>query len=99
MTFNQLLLTKETIRTEIDQRLLKESNLSFKTRQEISSYIVNSPELFYTYTLTKNYAQGVVPCKNPDDYFFWDAVHPSQVVHRILGSIVLDILQKENGII
>jgi len=36
-------------------------------------------------------------CANPDEYMFWDAVHPSTVAHRILGDFALEALSDWHG--
>jgi len=36
-------------------------------------------------------------CANPDEYMFWDAVHPSTVAHRILGDFSLEALSDWHG--
>lgn len=35
-----------------------------------------------------------VPCNNPDNYIFWDHVHPTAMVHRWVSLFVLDKLEK-----
>lgn len=37
-------------------------------------------------------------CSNPDQYLFWDSIHPTTSAHRILGETAFSILQDE-GII
>jgi len=32
------------------------------------------------------------PCANPDNYFFWDEMHPTAVIHKILGEIIVEQL-------
>jgi len=33
-------------------------------------------------------------CKSPRDYLFWDGIHPTRAVHRILASVVLTSLDR-----
>jgi phospholipase/lecithinase/hemolysin len=47
---------------------------------------------------TPNGDVGVGPVvENPDEYLFWDAVHPTRVTHRELGDLRNDILSWQDG--
>lgn len=59
----------------------------------VKNVILNSPELSYVYA--QGNGQTVTPCANADEHIFWDKIHPSAVVHRILAQIVLQQLDKE----
>lgn len=58
--------------------------------QAMSNYIVNSPELAYVYKMSKAYDGGAVPCSNPNEHIFWDDIHPTETVHKLLSQVVLE---------
>jgi phospholipase/lecithinase/hemolysin len=35
-------------------------------------------------------------CQNPDEYIYWDHLHPTTAVHRMLADYVLEVLEKNN---
>lgn len=55
----------------------------------------NSVVLNEAYNINKNYEAGLTPCDHPDEYFFWDHIHPSEVAHNILAQILVgDMVEK-----
>lgn len=42
--------------------------------------------------ITPEVNQGAI-CKRPDDYLFWDGIHPTRVGHRVLAESALSALQ------
>jgi phospholipase/lecithinase/hemolysin len=35
---------------------------------------------------------GELGCENPDEYLYWDALHPSRVIHQLITTISLELL-------
>lgn len=59
--------------------------------------IMKSPSLRNAYLTAKLADGGVEACENPDEYMFWDQIHPTRVVHQLMSFDVINIL-KENDI-
>ncbi len=64
---------------------------------KINKMIMGNVELRVAYSTAQSASAGVQPCANPDNYLFWDHVHPTKVVHQLLANYVVNLL-KENGI-
>jgi phospholipase/lecithinase/hemolysin len=56
----------------------------------LAHYIATSPDLRESYMVSKSFAGGKTACEQPDDYAFWDHVHPTAPVHRIISSILIE---------
>ncbi len=62
--------------------------------EAIKNLISSSSELSYTYAMSKMMTRGIVPCINPDQHLFWDDMHPTAVVHRVLSEIIIENLNQ-----
>jgi len=52
-------------------------------------------ELAYLNSLSAN--AGQKPCLNPDEYLFWDKVHPTRIIHQMISTLTYRKLL-ENGV-
>lgn len=74
---------------------VKPAEINAALEQKID--IMGSPSLRTAYLTSKLADDGVEPCQNPDEYMFWDQIHPTRVVHQLMAFDVMNIL-KENDI-
>jgi phospholipase/lecithinase/hemolysin len=61
----------------------------------MSKFILSSPELTYSYKMSKAYESGNVPCANPNEHMFWDSIHPTEVIHMLLSQVVIETLDNQ----
>ena len=79
-------------------RMHKQSPLPVKNNKkvvdidsaELANYIVSSPDLMEAYQLSQ--ANDGSLCPNPENYMFWDHVHITTVIHRVLSQYVIDYI-------
>jgi thermolabile hemolysin len=58
--------------------------------KKLAHSIAKNPSLSIAYNVGQQYAAGVSACNYPDDYAFWDQVHPSAAAHGILGAMLIE---------
>ncbi|RDI39046.1 SGNH/GDSL hydrolase family protein [Aquicella lusitana] len=87
-------LANQGLESELQQAsLMKAGNLAGRIdTQAMRQVILDSPSIAYTYSMGKAYKKGSLPCANADQYLFWDAIHPTETVHRVLAQIVVENL-------
>src|SRR3990167_1630481 len=56
----------------------------------LAMQIKNSPSLLETYRVGQMAAAGNQECATPNQYVFWDEVHPTASVHKVIAAIFWD---------
>lgn len=86
------LLKKNTIINDMRKSLAKTS----LDPEMVANFIQQTPGVYQAYLTGKAYEAGVVPCEHAEEYVFWDMIHPTEVIHHIMGEIVVEKLLMEN---
>lgn len=91
-SFNQLTLQDLNF---INQELENALNGQVNPNQikQFTPTFFNSPSIATTYLASKGYIKGSKLCNNPDDYLFWDHVHPSAVTHEMLSKVIIEQIE------
>lgn len=58
----------------------------------LAKLIMQSTELKYTYAMGQSLKDGNTPCPNPNEYVFWDEMHPSAVIHQVFSYFAVDTM-------
>jgi outer membrane lipase/esterase len=51
----------------------------------LNNAIANAPANGFTNTNSACYVSGPTACANPNEYIFWDGIHPTAAAHALLG--------------
>jgi|SRR5579885_3426485 phospholipase/lecithinase/hemolysin len=62
--------------------------------KKINLDVMRSPSLKTAYVTSELKSSGQLSCSNPDEYLFWDEVHPTRVMHSMLATKVFDLLSE-----
>ncbi len=97
-TRKEIPLDEASIAKRIDEHLQQQSR-TFTTintnKLDVAGYahyIATTPDLLETYRVSEEAASGITPCANPDNYMFWDQIHPTAVIHKMISQIIIDFM-------
>ncbi|MDR3477415.1 MAG: SGNH/GDSL hydrolase family protein [Gammaproteobacteria bacterium] len=63
-------------------------------RDQLAALISKVPDLAVVYRAMESYSLGLIACENPDEFVFWDHVHPTRVVHKIISNLIIDYINQ-----
>lgn len=73
--------------------MLKMTNTrEIEAAKEVKMDLIHNTSLRTAYLTAKMAEMGELPCQNPDDYLFWDHIHPTRIGHQIIATMVLSVL-------
>lgn len=87
-TFNGTLLTGLTTTAAARPG----SNIILMDLFKVGDVIANNPSAFGVSNVTQACFNGVTLCSNPDDYFYFDGVHPTAKGHAVIARLANDYL-------
>jgi phospholipase/lecithinase/hemolysin len=99
-SLSQSRISEEAVMRDIEQTMqLKSSRKEVLPKdfdaKRLAHYITFSPDLQEAYSVGKRASKGELPsCINPDEYFFWDQIHPPAVVHTVLAQVFIDYMNQ-----
>ncbi|OGT38179.1 MAG: hypothetical protein A3F12_06820 [Gammaproteobacteria bacterium RIFCSPHIGHO2_12_FULL_38_14] len=85
---------------DLQNDLLKQSKIKLSHTlnsskiDNLAKYIATSPDLREAYFIGILAENGVEPCDKPDEFIFWDHIHPTAVVHKVLGLEIANFIGK-----
>lgn len=71
---------------------------NFAENQIMTDAILASPDLYEAWSVSRQYTHHLASqCKNPDNYMFWDKIHPSSKMHTAIFAIVMEVMREHWG--
>lgn len=76
------------------QSLANNQEITALKEQKID--VMQSPSLRTAYLTAKLADSGTEICEKPDEYMFWDQIHPTRVLHHLMSLDAMTILAKND---
>ena len=59
-----------------------------------AKFAASNPDLRAAFDATEAEESGKKPCASPDNYVFWDTIHPTAVIHRVLSEEMIKFINQ-----
>lgn len=73
--------------------LLNGQSSSPISRQSLANAIAHSPSLSEAYSVGESSNSTGTVCEHPDEYIFWDHVHPTEAAHTVLADMIFELIE------
>jgi phospholipase/lecithinase/hemolysin len=87
-TLNELVIRPQDIKLPLNSLAVNFD------KEQLMELISGVPDLAVAYRTMESYSLGLYACEKPDEFVFWDHVHPTRVVHKLISSIIIDYVNQ-----
>lgn len=74
---------------------LSDINITYVDVNSLFNQVANNPKKFGFTNVTNPCLSQYSKCNNPNEYLFWDNIHPTSAAHKLLVELALKRLQPE----
>jgi phospholipase/lecithinase/hemolysin len=74
----------------------RQATREFAAAKEQNIDIENTPSLRVAYATARMADSGIDACDTPDEFMFWDQIHPTRVMHQFMALDATTILNKHD---
>ncbi len=87
-------LNKEVLQQQLTAHIRGKMQSNRFDTQRFTNIIANRPDLRIAYLVSRAMQEKLTPCANPDDYVFWDQIHPTVIMHKILAASIIPFIDQ-----
>ena len=79
----------ETLKTKLQKTMSLPIEKSKQIADNLARHMLKDTALLTVYEVEQLAAMGVTPCEHPDEYLFWDKVHPTTDTHDVIAQLIV----------
>jgi phospholipase/lecithinase/hemolysin len=79
--------------TDLRQKLHSESNIRYIDVNSLFNQVINTPKKFGFTNAIDSCLNEVSICNNPNEYLFWDDIHPTTAAHKLFVELAFSDLK------
>ena len=78
------------------QKLSPDIKITYLDANSVFNQVLNNPEKLGFKNVTQSCLNQGSICDNPNEYFFWDGIHPTTAAHKLFVQLTLTALKAES---